>query len=161
GMNVAIARRNAADSQSLVKALGSAAHAYTCDATDEAAVQQLIAAAAKDLGPVRLVVYNAGGSARKSVLETTAEEFERYWRNACLGGFLVGREAARAMLAQDAAGRHRGTIIFTGATGSLRGSANFLNMAVGKFGLRALAQSMAREFQPQGIHVGHVIIDGQ
>ena len=78
-----------------------------------------------------------------------------------MGGFLVGREAARAMLANSMERRHRGTIIFTGATGSLRGGANFVNMAVGKFGLRALAQSMAREFQPQGIHVAHAIIDGQ
>jgi NAD(P)-dependent dehydrogenase (short-subunit alcohol dehydrogenase family) len=93
------------------------------------------------------------------VLETTAEEFERCWRAGCLGGFLVGREAARAMLARNA--KHKGTIIFTGATASLRGGAMFHNLAVGKFGLRALAQSMARELQPQGIHIAHVVIDGQ
>jgi len=161
GMKVAVARRNAGELEGLTKELGAGARAYSCDAINEIAVQQLISSATKDLGPVRLVVYNAGGSARKGVLETTAAEFERYWKNACLGGFLVGREAVRAMLAQEAGGRHRGTVIFTGATGALRGSANFLNMAVGKFGLRALAQSMAREFQPQGIHVAHVVIDGQ
>jgi NAD(P)-dependent dehydrogenase (short-subunit alcohol dehydrogenase family) len=161
GMKVAAARRNAGELDGLTKELGAAVRPYSCDAINELAVQQLLSSAAKDLGPVRLVVYNAGGSARKGVLETTAAEFERYWKNACLGGFLVGREAVRAMLAQDAGGHHRGTIIFTGATGALRGSANFLNMAVGKFGLRALAQSMAREFQPQGIHVAHVVIDGQ
>jgi NAD(P)-dependent dehydrogenase (short-subunit alcohol dehydrogenase family) len=161
GMKVAAARRNAGELEGLTKELGAAVRPYSCDAINELAVQQLLSSATKDLGPVRLVVYNAGGSARKGVLETTAAEFERYWKNACLGGFLVGREAVRAMLAQDAGGHHRGTIIFTGATGALRGSANFLNMAVGKFGLRALAQSMAREFQPQGIHVAHVVIDGR
>src|SRR5262249_10236641 len=87
------------------------------------------------------------------------DEFERCWRVGCFGGFLVGREAARVMLGR--AGAHKGTIIFTGATASLRGGALFHNLAVGKFGLRALAQSMAREFQPQGIHVAHVVIDGQ
>jgi len=94
-------------------------------------------------------------------METSVEEFERCWKTACLGGFLVGREAVRAMLAAKPGGRHRGTLLFTGATASLRGGAMFHNLAVGKFGLRALAQSMAREFQPQGIHVAHVIIDGQ
>jgi NAD(P)-dependent dehydrogenase (short-subunit alcohol dehydrogenase family) len=105
------------------------------------------------------VVYNAGAFVRKGVLDTSAEEFERCWRVGCLGGFLVGREAARAMLTRNA--EHKGTIIFTGATASLRGGALFQNLAVGKFGLRALAQSMARELQPQGIHVAHVVIDGQ
>src|SRR5262249_28152038 len=114
-----------------------------------------------ELGPPRLVVYNAGGSVRKSILDTSAEEFERYWKNACLGGFLVGREAVRSMLALEPAGRHPGTIIFTGATATLPRGANFHNLAVGKFGLRALAQSMAREFQSQGIHVASVFIDGQ
>src|SRR5208282_2320658 len=85
--------------------------------------------------------------------------FERCWRTGCLGGFLVAREAVRAMLARTT--DHKGTIIFTGATASLRGGALFHNLAVGKFGLRALAQSMAREFQPKGIHVAHVVIDGQ
>ena len=112
-----------------------------------------------EFGTPQLVVYNAGAFVRKGVLDTTAEEFERCWRVGCLGGFLVGREAARAMLARNA--EHKGTIIFTGATASLRGGALFHNLAVGKFGLRALSQSMARELQPQGIHVAHVVIDGQ
>lgn len=106
-----------------------------------------------------LAVFNAGAFVRKGVLDTTLEEFERCWRVGCLGGFLVGREAARAMLGRSTA--HKGTIIFTGATASLRGGAQFHNLAVGKFGLRALAQSMGRELQPQGIHVAHVVIDGQ
>lgn len=161
GMKVAAARRNAGELDGLVTECGPAVRAFPCDATDESAVTTLFAAVAKELGTPRLVAYNAGGFVRKSVLETTPEEFERCWRNASLGGFLVGREAARAMLAAKTGGRHNGTIVFTGATAALRGGANFVNLAVGKFGLRALAQSMAREFQHQGIHIAHVIIDGQ
>jgi NAD(P)-dependent dehydrogenase (short-subunit alcohol dehydrogenase family) len=161
GMKVAAARRDAGQLNRLVKESGAAVRAYSCDATDESSVADLFTKVAKELGTPRLVAYNAGGFVRKSVLETSREEFERCWRNACLGGFLVGREAARGMLAAKAGGRHNGTIVFTGATAALRGGANFLNLAVGKFSLRALAQSMARELQPQGIHVAHVIIDGQ
>ncbi len=161
GMKVVAARRNAEQLNGLVNECGGAVRAYSCDATDESSVTALFAKVAKELGTPRLVVYNAGGFVRKSVLETTREEFEHCWRNACLGGFLVGREAARGMVAAKADGRHCGTIVFTGATASLRGGANFLNLAVGKFSLRALAQSMAREFQSQGIHIAHVIIDGQ
>jgi len=161
GMKVAVARRNAGELASLTKELGSGARAYSCDAVDESAVQKLFSAVAGDLGAPTLVVYNAAGSIRKGILDTTVAEFEHCWKNICMGGFVVGREAARALLGNGMERRHRGTIIFTGATGSLRGGANFVNMAVGKFGLRAVAQSMAREFQPQGIHVAHTIIDGQ
>ena len=163
-MNVAMAVRNPARIEALAAEYSGFVHrtiAVRCDAINELAVQQLFSTAASELGAPRLVVFNAGAFVRKGILETSAEEFERCWKNACLGGFLVGREAVRAMLAQKARGRHRGTIIFTGATASLRGGANFVNLAVGKFGLRALAQSMAREFQPQGIHVASVYIDGQ
>jgi NAD(P)-dependent dehydrogenase (short-subunit alcohol dehydrogenase family) len=90
------------------------------------------------------------------VVDTPAEEFERSWRIGCFGGFLVGRGAARLMLKQGA-----GTILFTGATASLRGGAGFVNLASPKFALRAVAQSLARELDPKGIHVAHVIIDGQ
>jgi NAD(P)-dependent dehydrogenase (short-subunit alcohol dehydrogenase family) len=161
GMNVAAARRDAGQLERLVKELGAPVRAYSCDATDEGSVSALFAALAKDMGTPRILVYNAGGFIRKSVLETSREEFERSWRNACLGGFLTGLAAVRAMLAAKADGHHKGTVIFTGATASLRGGANFVNLAVGKFALRALSQSMAREFQAQGIHVAHVIIDGQ
>lgn len=161
GMRVAVARRSIAALVPLLTELGAVAKGYACDATDERAVTELFAAVGGDFGPPRLVVFNAGAYIRKAILDTTVEEFERCWRVGCLGGFLVGREAARAMLAGASPGRHRGTLIFTGATASLRGGALFHNLAVGKFGLRALAQSMAREFQPQGIHVSHVIIDGQ
>jgi NAD(P)-dependent dehydrogenase (short-subunit alcohol dehydrogenase family) len=159
GMKVAVARRSADQLAPLVKELGRNASAYACDATDEPAVRQLFTSVTADLGTPALVVYNAGAFVRKGVLDTSAEEFERCWRVGCLGGFLVGREAARAMLMRNT--EHKGTIIFTGATASLRGGALFQNLAVGKFGLRALAQSMARELQPQGVHVAHVVIDGQ
>ena len=159
GMKVAVARRNAGKLASLLSELGDSARAYACDATDEVAVRQLFASVTTDFGSPALVVFNAGAFVRKGVLDTSVEEFERCWRGSCLGGFLVGREAARAMLARNT--EHKGTIIFTGATASLRGGAQFQNLAVGKFGLRALAQSMARELQPQGLHVAHVVIDGQ
>ena len=161
GMRVAVARRNVDSLASLLTDLGTSAKGYACDATDERAVIDLFSSIARDLGAPRLVAFNAGAFVRKALLDTTVEDFERCWRVGCLGGFLVGREAARAMLAAARPGRHRGTILFTGATASLRGGALFHNLAVPKFGLRALAQSMAREFQPQGIHVAHVIIDGQ
>jgi len=161
GMKVAVAARNAGKLAGLVAELGGKARAYACDATDEHAVSRLFADVGTDLGAVGLAVFNAGAFVRKGILETSTEEFERCWRVGCLGGFLVGREAIRSMLAGDGDDRHRGTVIFTGATASLRGGAMFHNLAVGKFGLRALAQSMAREFQAKGIHIAHVIIDGQ
>ncbi|HJQ64666.1 MAG TPA: SDR family NAD(P)-dependent oxidoreductase [Burkholderiales bacterium] len=161
GMRVAVARRDAAALTALLTSLGANAKGYACDATDERAVTDLFVSVARDLGPPRLVVFNAGGFVRKGILDTTVDDFERCWRVGCLGGFLVGREAMRTMLAAPGDTRHRGTLIFTGATASLRGGALFHNLAVPKFGLRALAQSMAREFQPKGVHVAHVIIDGQ
>jgi NAD(P)-dependent dehydrogenase (short-subunit alcohol dehydrogenase family) len=161
GMRVALARRSLSSLGRLLTELGASAKCYACDATDEHAVIGLFTAVAKELGPPRLVVFNAGAFIRKAILDTAVEEFEHCWRTGCLGGFLVGREAVRAMLAAPREGRHHGTLIFTGATASLRGGALFHNLAVPKFGLRALAQSMAREFQPQGVHVAHVVIDGQ
>lgn len=164
GMAVAMAARRRDRLESLAAELGGAggaARAYGCDVTDEAQVEALFSQVRQDLGTPRLVVYNAGAFLRKSLLETSAQEFVDCWKAGCLGGFLVGRAAARLMLAAGEEGAFRGTILFTGATASLRGSAQFHNLAVGKFGLRALAQSMARELQPKGIHVAHVVIDGQ
>jgi NAD(P)-dependent dehydrogenase (short-subunit alcohol dehydrogenase family) len=127
-----------------------------CDAAQPADVASLFATVERELGIPSLVVFNAGAYVRGGILEITPESFEHCWRIGCFGGFLVGQAAARLMLSSAA-----GTIIFTGATASLRGSAGFANLAVPKFGLRALAQSMARELDPKGIHVAHVIIDGQ
>ena len=154
GMAVAVARRNADVAAALAEEVDG--RAFACDATDAAAVAALFDQVEAALGPLELVVFNAGAFRPGGVLEISARDFEACWRVGCLGGFLVGQRAARTM-----AERGRGTIIFTGATASLRGSANFANLAVGKFGLRALAQSFARELGPKGVHVAHVIIDGQ
>jgi NAD(P)-dependent dehydrogenase (short-subunit alcohol dehydrogenase family) len=130
--------------------------ALRCDVTDGANVSDVFAEAIAKHGAPDLVISNASGFGRGSVLELTPGQLEAAWRVGCLGGFLVGQAAARAM-----APLGRGTILFTGATASLRGSANFAPFAIAKFGLRALAQSMARELAPKGIHVAHVVIDGQ
>jgi NAD(P)-dependent dehydrogenase (short-subunit alcohol dehydrogenase family) len=147
----------------------------TCDAADASQVTSLFAALASRGDVPAVVVFNAGTFFPAAVLDITPETFERCWRIGCLGGFLVGQAAARLMLGSgtgDVSESHssdhgnsnsnsNGTIIFTGATASLRGSAEFANLAVPKFGLRALTQSMAREWGPKNIHVAHVVIDGQ
>jgi NAD(P)-dependent dehydrogenase (short-subunit alcohol dehydrogenase family) len=105
--------------------------------------------------PVEVAIFNAGANFRASILDTPAEMFEKVWRLGCYAGFLFGREAARRMLT-----RGRGTILFTGATASVRGAASFAAFAAAKGGLRQVAQSMARELGPKNIHVAHVVIDG-
>ena len=105
--------------------------------------------------PVEVAVFNAGANFRASILDTPAEMFEKVWRLGCYAGFLFGREAARRMVP-----RGRGTILFTGATASVRGSAQFAAFAAAKGALRQVAQSMARELGPKNIHVAHVVIDG-
>lgn len=124
------------------------------DATREKDVVALFdeAAAESDL---ELVVYNVGNNVAASALETTSELFERLWRQNAFGGFLVGREAARRL-----ASRQKGTILFTGATASLRARPPFIAFGCAKAALRAVAQGLAREFAPQGVHVAHVVIDG-
>jgi NAD(P)-dependent dehydrogenase (short-subunit alcohol dehydrogenase family) len=154
GYRVAVARRRTDDVTDLAEEIGG--KAYACDAADHTSVTALFDGVTADLGTPTLVSYNAGAYSPGSVLEITAEEFERCWRIGCLGGFNVGQTAARGMV--DSGG---GTLLFTGATAALRGGKGFVNLAVGKFGLRALAQSMARELGPQGVHVAHLIIDGQ
>jgi NAD(P)-dependent dehydrogenase (short-subunit alcohol dehydrogenase family) len=126
-----------------------------CDATEPADVERVFEAAAA-IGPLAVAVFNAGAFVRGSILDTDPKEFERCWRVGCFAGLLVGQAAARRMIERGA-----GTILFTGATASLRGGAGFVNLASPKFGLRAVAQSMARELGPKGVHVAHVIIDGQ
>lgn len=154
GFAVAVAARDAGRLRALAQEIGG--RAYACDAADAASVERLFEEVERDLGVPTVAIYNAGAYAPGAVIEIEAAEFERCWRILCLGGFLVGQRAARGMVPAG-----RGTILFTGATASLRGGANFANLAVGKFGLRAVAQSMARELGPKGIHVAHVIIDGQ
>jgi NAD(P)-dependent dehydrogenase (short-subunit alcohol dehydrogenase family) len=130
--------------------------AVDCDATDPAEVERLFEQVEARGLPLAVAIYNAGVFAPGRVADIEPADFERCWRAGCFGGFLVGRAAARRMLE-----RGEGTILFTGATASLRGGAGFANLASPKFALRAVAQSMARELGPAGIHVAHVIIDGQ
>ncbi len=127
--------------------------ALQTDTTKEADVIGLFDAA-ENFGPIDFVCYNAGNNFFKPLKEMEADFFEDVWRVSCLGGFLVGREAARRMTPRG------GTLIFTGASASLRGKPPFTAFASAKAGLRAIAQSMAREFGPEGLHVAHVIIDG-
>jgi NAD(P)-dependent dehydrogenase (short-subunit alcohol dehydrogenase family) len=154
GFKVAVARRRPEELAGLVEEIG--ASAYACDATEQDSVEAMFAAIDKELGGPQAVVYNAGAYKPGGILDIEAADFERCWRIGCLGGFHVGQAAAKRMVEAGA-----GTIIFTGATASLRGSAKFANLAVPKFGLRALAQSMARDLGPRGVHVAHSIIDGQ
>ncbi|HUJ75074.1 MAG TPA: SDR family NAD(P)-dependent oxidoreductase [bacterium] len=129
--------------------------ALPCDGTDAAAVRQAFQRIQKELGAPSVLVYNAGAFHRGGILELDPAQFEQSWRINCLGALLCAQQVLPAMLAA-----HAGTVLLTGATASLRGSAGFASLAVGKFGLRALAQSMARELGPQGIHVAHVVVDG-
>jgi NAD(P)-dependent dehydrogenase (short-subunit alcohol dehydrogenase family) len=139
-----------------IEAAGGRALAVPTDATDEQAVVDLLRRTEKDLGPLGVAVYNASGRVKGSILDLKADDVVNAWKVSCLGGLLLGREAAKCMVP-----RNEGTILFTGATSGMRGSAEFAGFAIGKFGLRALAQSMARELGPKGIHVSYVNIDGQ
>jgi NAD(P)-dependent dehydrogenase (short-subunit alcohol dehydrogenase family) len=148
------ARRGVAEAS----AAGAPARPALCiaaDATDAASVSAALRRVRDELGEPGVLVYNAGAFQPGSVVDVTPETFERSWRANCLGAFLSARELLPAMIQ-----RGRGTVLLTGATASLRGAANFACLAVGKFGLRALAQSMARELGPKGVHVAHVIVDG-
>lgn len=157
GFIVCLGRRNGDKSDVLVKEInqsGGEAHGYTLDAREESQVQERFAAIEKEFGPLEVVVSNAGGNVNFPIRETTERVFYKVWKMACLTGFLTGREAAKYMVP-----RHKGSIFFTGATASLRGGSGFAAFASAKFGLRALAQSMARELGPENIHVAHLIID--
>lgn len=138
-----------------IRGQGGAAHAVSVDAVDEASVTDLVARADDEFGPLEVAIYNASGRVRKSVVDIEADEFIEAWMRACHGGFLLGREAARRMIK-----RKSGSILFTGATASVKAFPQSAGFAVGKYGLRALAESMARDLHPQGIHVGHFVIDG-
>ncbi len=139
-----------------VEGSGGEALAVTADATDAASVARAFDQVRGSLGDPEVFVYNAGAFRMGGILELTPEDFDRCWKANCAGAFYAAQCVLPAMLK-----RGSGTVILTGATAALRGSARFSALAVGKFGLRALAQSMAREFGPQGIHVAHVVIDGQ
>ena len=157
GYTVCICRREAAKSQGLVdelKAKGHSIHAFSVDARQEAEVQKLFAEVEQSIGPIEVCLFNAGSNVNKPLIETTEKLFFKAWELACFAGFLVGREATRCML------RHgRGTMLFTGATASVRGGSGFAAFSAAKFGLRAVAQAMARELGPKNIHVVHLLID--
>jgi NAD(P)-dependent dehydrogenase (short-subunit alcohol dehydrogenase family) len=172
GLGVAIARRFAREgfaiglmarseeslsaTQEEIENAGGEALAVQTDATDAGSVARAFDRLRGGLGDPQAFVYNAGAFQMGGILKLTPELFDDCWKANCAGAFYGAQQVLPGMLE-----RGSGTIIFTGATAALRGSANFAALAVGKFGLRALAQSMAREFGPQGIHIAHVIIDGQ
>jgi NAD(P)-dependent dehydrogenase (short-subunit alcohol dehydrogenase family) len=138
-----------------IRADGGRAEAMPCDARREDEVVGLVERIEREVAPIEVAVFNVGGNVRFGVADTTERVYRKVWEMGALAGFLVGREVAKAMLP-----RGRGTIVFTGATASLRGGAGFAAFAGAKHALRALAQSMAREFGPRGLHVAHVVIDG-
>jgi len=157
GHIVCMARRNGDKLTSLVNELqgqGLQAHAFSCDARKEEEVEALFAQIESTYGKLEVVIFNIGANVPMSILDTSSRKFFKIWEMACFAGFLTGREAARSMTQHG-----RGTIIFTGATASVKGSAGFAAFASAKHGLRALAQSMARELGPKNIHVAHVVID--
>jgi NAD(P)-dependent dehydrogenase (short-subunit alcohol dehydrogenase family) len=158
GYVACVTRRNADKLDDLVariRAEGGSAHPFGSDAREEEEVAKLFEHIERGIAPLEVVAFNVGGNVRFGITELSARVYRKVWEMGAYAGFLVGREAAKAMLP-----RGRGTILFTGATASLRGGAGFAAFAGAKHALRALAQSMARELGPQGIHVAHAIIDG-
>lgn len=158
GYIACVTRRSADSLQPLVEQIradGGEAHAFGSDARVEEQMVALVEEIERDIAPIEVAVFNIGANVHFSITETTARVYRKVWEMACFAGFLLGREAAKVMLP-----RGHGTIIFTGATASMRGSSGFAAFASAKHGLRALAQSMARELGPKGIHVAHTVIDG-
>jgi NAD(P)-dependent dehydrogenase (short-subunit alcohol dehydrogenase family) len=138
-----------------IEAEGGQAHGFGSDARREDEMVSLVQRIEAEIAPIEVAVFNIGANVRYGITETTARVYFKVWEMACFSGFLMGREAAKVMLP-----RGRGTIIFTGATASLRGRDGYAAFAGAKHALRALAQSMARELWPKGIHVAHPVIDG-
>jgi NAD(P)-dependent dehydrogenase (short-subunit alcohol dehydrogenase family) len=156
GYTVFAGRRTAdklAPLKNAIEAAGGRCEARGLDARNEAAIVAFLEEA-NAAGPLALVVFNVGGNVHLPILETTERVFRKVWEMACYAGFLTGREAARHMVP-----RGTGAIFFTGATASMRGGKGFAAFASAKAGLRAVAQSMARELGPQNIHVAHLVID--
>lgn len=158
GYVACVVRRHLEPLQALVSTIeeaGGEARAYAVDARKEEAVAALVDQIEREVGPIEVLVFNAGANVPSSILDETAQKYFKIWEMACFAGFLSGREVAKRMVT-----RGRGTILFTGATASMRGGARFAAFSGAKHALRALAQSMARELGPRGIHVSHVVIDG-
>ena len=158
GFVACVVRRHADKLAPLVDAIraqGGIAYPYGVDARNEEAVVAMVDAIECNVGPIEVYVFNIGANAPASILDETARKYFKIWEMACLAGFLTAREVAKRMVV-----RGRGTMLFTGATASLRGGRGFSAFAGGKHAVRALAQSMGRELMPQNIHVAHVIVDG-
>ncbi len=158
GFIACVTRRSADKLQPLVDAIiaeGGDAHGFACDARKENDVIALIEDIETRVGPIEAFVFNIGANVPCSILEETARKYFKIWEMACFSGFLNAREVAKRMVT-----RQRGTILFTGATAGLRGASGFAAFAGAKHGIRALAQSMARELGPMNIHVAHVVVDG-
>ncbi|WP_417697813.1 SDR family oxidoreductase [Pseudomonas sp.] len=158
GFVACVTRRSAEKLAPLVdsiRAQGGDAHGFACDARKEDEVVALIEQIESQIGPIEAFVFNIGANVPCSILEETARKYFKIWEMACFSGFLNAREVAKRM-----ASRQRGTILFTGATAGLRGASGFAAFAGAKHGIRALAQSMARELGPMNIHVAHVVVDG-
>ncbi|MGE8145060.1 SDR family oxidoreductase [Pseudomonas frederiksbergensis] len=158
GFIACVTRRSADKLQPLVdaiKASGGEAHGFACDARKEEDVIALVEQIETEIGPIEAFVFNIGANVPCSILEETARKYFKIWEMACFSGFLNAREVAKRM-----ATRQRGTILFTGATAGMRGAAGFAAFAGAKHGIRALAQSMARELGPMNIHVAHIVVDG-
>src|SRR4051812_16736885 len=153
GMQVALAARTPDDLAALAKEVG--ARAYACDATQRGDVEKLFTELDRSLGAPEVVIYNASYRIRGPFIDLDPAGVEKTLAVSCFGGFLVAQQAARRMLP-----KRRGVILFTGASASVKGYAESAPFAMGKFALRGLAQSLARELSPQGIHVGHVVVDG-
>ncbi len=157
GFTVCMGRRNGeklAPLMAELEAAGGRAHGYTLDARDEDSVQRVFAQIVEEVGLPDLVIFNVGGNVRFDILDTTTRVFRKVWEMACLAGFLVGRETARHMVP-----RGSGALFFTGASASMRGNPGYAAFGAGKAGLRSLAQTLAKELGPKGIHVAHLVID--
>jgi NAD(P)-dependent dehydrogenase (short-subunit alcohol dehydrogenase family) len=158
GFVACVTRRNADKLAPLVDRIeseGGKARAFGSDARKEEEMAALVATIEREIGPIEVAVFNIGANVRFPIRETTSRVYFKVWEMGCFAGFLMGREVAKVMVP-----RGRGTILYTGATASVRGSAGFSAFSGAKHALRALAQSMARELGPEGIHVAHVVIDG-
>lgn len=158
GYVACVTRRSADKLQPLVdeiRAAGGEAHGFASDARKEEEVAALVEGIERDIGPIEAFVFNIGANVPCSILEETARKYFKIWEMACFSAFLTAQAVARRMVT-----RERGTILFTGATAGLRGAAHFAAFAGAKHGVRALAQSMARELGSRNIHVAHVVVDG-
>jgi len=158
GYTACVTRRQAEKLQPLldeIRAAGGQAHGFGSDARKEEEVAELVETIERDIGPIDAFVFNIGANVPCSILEETPRKYFKIWEMACFAGFLTAQAVARRMVA-----RERGTILFTGATAGTRGAAGFAAFAGAKHGLRALAQSMARELGPRNVHVAHVVVDG-